>query len=181
MALVVPGAVGAALAAARLSWLFDNDSVPRPTRKKIRLAPIAYTEPGRTFSVTIGTSPRTEIFSNISFGLECVKLLREVRDTNGLLTYAYCLMPNHVHLLGAMTSRAPISVAIGAWKSRCYQAWRNRGEAKSFWQRGFYDHAVRDDHDLIAAALYVLENPARGGLVKDFHDYPLCGSMEFTL
>jgi len=155
--------------------------VPRPTRKTIRLAPAAYTEPGRPFSVTIGTSPRTEIFSDISFGLECVKLLREVRATNGLLTYAYCLMPDHVHLLSAMASRAPISVAIGSWKSRCYQARRNRGEAKRFWQRGFYDHAVRDDRDLTAAALYVLENPVRAGLVKDFHDYPLCGSMEFSL
>ncbi len=161
--------------------MFDNDAVPRRTRKTIRLAPIAYTEPGRPFSVTIGTSPRAEIFSDISFGLECVSLLREVRATNGLLIYAYCLMPDHVHLLAAMASRAPISVAIGSWKSRCYQARRNRGESKRFWQRGFYDHAVRDDRDLITAARYVLENPVRAGLVKDFQDYPLCGSMEFSL
>jgi len=28
-------------------------------------------------------------------------------------------------------------------------------------------------------AMYVLGNPVREGLVEDFHDYPLCGSLEF--
>jgi hypothetical protein len=50
-----------------------------------------------------------------------------------------------------------------------------------FWQRSFYDRALRDREDVFSAAMSILGNPVRAGLVKDFHDYPLCGSMEFEL
>jgi hypothetical protein len=40
------------------------------------------------------------------------------------------------------------------------------------WQRGFHDHALRQDDDLAAAARYVIANPVRRGLVKRVADYP---------
>ncbi len=52
---------------------------------------------------------------------------------------------------------------------------------RPFWQRSFYDHALRTDEDLVHTARYVLANPVRAGLVHDFRDYPLCGSLEFDL
>ena len=155
--------------------------MPRSTRKPIRLVSSTYKEPGRPFSITIGTSPRTPIFTDVPFGLKCVELLESLRDNKGLRIYAYCLMPDHVHLLAAMTSRASLVSTIGSWKSLCYQEHRKRAGAERFWQRSFYDRAIRDNEDLFDAALYVLNNPVRAGLVKDFHDYPLCGSMEFEL
>jgi REP-associated tyrosine transposase len=155
--------------------------VPRAKRKRIRLPSATYTEPGRTFSITIATSPKTPIFADISFGLKCLNYLEDLRDKMGLRIYAYCLMPDHVHLLAAMTSRASLVSAIGSWKSRCYQERRESIAPERFWQRSFYDRALRDNEDLLDSALYVLNNPVRAGLVKDFHDYPLCGSMEFEL
>ena len=159
----------------------NNPAVSRPTRKSIRLPPPIYKEPGRPFSITIGTSPREPVFADISFGLACVNLLRDIRDKHGLLVYAYCLMPDHVHLLAAMTSRESITGAIRAWKSLCYRERHRRGDSARFWQRCFYDHDIRDDEGLFDVATYVLENPVRAGLVKNFHDYPLCGSLEFDV
>jgi hypothetical protein len=40
---------------------------------------------------------------------------------------------------------------------------------------------LRDEDDIIKVALDILGNPVRAGFVADFHDYPLCGSMEFDL
>lgn len=74
-------------------------NVARPARKSIRLPPDVYKVPGRIFSITIGTMPRTPVFADVGFGRACVNLLREVREKQGLLVYAYCLMPDHVHLL----------------------------------------------------------------------------------
>ncbi len=51
----------------------------------------------------------------------------------------------------------------------------------SFWQRSFFDHALRQDEDMKRAVLYILGNPVRKGLVQHFHDYPLCGSFVFDL
>ena len=153
----------------------------QPTRKRIRLPPRIYTEPGRPFSITIGTSPRAPVFADVPFGLACVNLLRDVRDKEGLLVYAYCLMPDHVHLLAAMTSRESITSAVKAWKSLCYRERHRRGNPARFWQRSFFDRAIRDDANVLEVAMYVLGNPVRDGLVRDFHDYPLCGSLEFEV
>ena len=156
-------------------------TMPEQRRTRIRLPAPAYSEIGRVFSVTLSTSPRTPIFSDVTFGLECVELLQELRDSFANPVYAYCLLPDHVHLLLGVTTASPLARFVGAWKSRCYQLRRHRGHSARFWQRSFYDHGLRSDEDLNAAALYILQNPVRARLVRDFHDYPLCGSLEFRL
>jgi REP element-mobilizing transposase RayT len=133
------------------------------------------------FSVTIATKDRLAVFSDVAFGLTCVDLLRNLRRETGCAIYAYCLMPDHVHLLIGTVASTPLPKLIGSWKSRCYRAGRSHGIADPFWQRSFYDHAVRTNQDLRTAAAYVLGNPVRAGMVADFHQYPLCGSMEFDL
>jgi putative transposase len=104
-----------------------------------------------------------------------------LRDSLGNPVYAYCLMPDHVHLLLGVSQAASLGKLVGAWKSRCYQIRRRRGHNTRFWQRSFYDHGLRIDEDLNTAALYIVHNPVRAHLVQDFHDYPLCGSLEFKL
>ena len=150
-------------------------------RKTIRLDPCVYREPGRVFSVTIGTSPRSDVFGDVEFGRACVDLLRTLSVERGNRVFAYCLMPDHVHLLVGTGPRAPLPDFVAAWKSGCYRERRRRGDASPFWQRSFLDHALREAEDLRTAALYILGNPVRRGLVDDFHDYPLCGSFEFEV
>ncbi len=152
-----------------------------PERKRIRLKSAAYSRAGAAFSITIGTLGRFPIFEDQAFGLECVELLRQLRSDKVPKVYAFCLMPDHVHLLLAASRETPIPSLVGRWKSRCYQARLARGKKEPFWQRSFYDHGLRGDEDLRRASRYILENPVRAGIVTDFHDYPLCGSLEFEL
>jgi REP element-mobilizing transposase RayT len=155
--------------------------VPRPKRKPLRLPDSVYREQGRLFSLTIGTAPRSPVFLDIPFGQECIAHLRDIREKTGTLVYAYCLMPDHVHLmLGAIRGES-LPKVVGRWKSLCAKSCRARDGSGFFWQRSFYDRALRDEDDIITAAFYILGNPVRAGLVADFHDYPLCGSMEFDL
>jgi len=95
--------------------------------------------------------------------------------------YAYCLMPDHVHLLLGISPNSSLTSVVASWKSLCYHLRRQRGHAETFWQRSFFDHALRDNEHLRKVALYILGNPVRAGLVADFHDYQLCGSFEFEL
>jgi len=90
-------------------------------------------------------------------------------------------MPDHVHLLVGVDTSAPLPAFIGKWKSLCYRARVERGEKASFWQRSFFDRALREAEDLQATALYILLNPVRRELVSDFHLYPLCGSLEWEV
>ncbi|MGD1148329.1 MAG: transposase [Thermoanaerobaculaceae bacterium] len=152
-----------------------------PQRKLIRLDAGVYHDDGRVFSVTLGTHPRADTFRDIGFGIKCIQLLDELSARTGNRVFAYCLKPDHVHLLVESTSNSPLPSFVGAWKSECYRVQRQEGESRRFWQRGFYDHALRRSDDLRDAALYILFNPVRKGLVADFHSYPLCGSFVFEV
>jgi putative transposase len=130
--------------------------------------------------VTIGVRNREPVFKDIDYGLCCVDLLRDLRSGGGRI-YAYCFMPDHVHLLIGVRSGIALPDLIRTWKSRCYRIRRGLGMVDPFWQRSYFDHAIRDDEDLRAAAEYVLQNPVRAGIARSFREYPLCGSLEFDL
>jgi hypothetical protein len=40
------------------------------------------------------------------------------------------------------------------------------------WQRGFYDSFIDRDKALLEVCLYVLNNPVKAGIVKDWREYP---------
>jgi len=48
------------------------------------------------------------------------------------------------------------------------------------WQKGYYEHIVRENEAVLAIAKYIFENPVRAGLVSEPHDYPFSGSFELT-
>jgi len=152
-----------------------------PQRKRLRLAADLYAEPGRAFSVTIGTAPRLPVFADLDFGMDCVALLKRHCVKTATRCYAYCLMPDHAHLLVGVGLRTPLSTFVGTWKSLCGAARRRRGGSGQFWQRSFFDRAVRDNEALDRTALYILANPIRAGLTKDLGDYALAGSFEFSV
>src|SRR5207249_10837187 len=126
-------------------------TLSRPSRKRLRLPDPIYHETGRVFAITIGTSPRSPIFSDIPFGKECVQLLRVIREETGALIHAYCLMPDHVHLLLGVGRGTSLPSVVGRWKSLCAKSRHRRLGSGQFWQRSFYDRAVRDDEDIISA------------------------------
>ena len=131
--------------------------------------------------MTIATAPRSPVFADVVFGRECVSELRALCSERDVRCFAYCLMPDHVHLLLGIGKTADLMSMVGAWKSRCYLLRRRRGKRQKFWQRSFYDHALRRDEDLIAASRYILANPLRAGLVAVPTEYPLSGSFEFDV
>jgi putative transposase len=143
------------------------------------MVPSVYRAPGQVFSVTIATAARSPFFTDVAFGHECVSLLRAAREAGRFCLYAYCLMPDHVHLLVGIGPGSDLTAEIGRWKSLCTLARRRRGLADAMWQRSFYDHALRKEEDVRVAARYILENPVRAGLVSRIEEYPLSGSFEF--
>jgi len=80
-------------------------------------------------------------------------------------------MPDHIHLLLAPISENLIDL-IGKWKSyTTHLIWR-KGYKGKVWQRSFYDHASREEEDIIKVANYIVGNPVRKGLVQDSRNYP---------
>ena len=150
-------------------------------RKRIRLAREAYEESGCAFSVTIATRDRQRVFADPTLASACIGHLRDLRDRKGNPVYGYCLMPDHVHLLLGVVGGSPLGRFVASWKSLCYRERRRLGFPEPFWQRSYFDHAVRTDEDLREAALYIVNNPVRAGIAKEFGHYPFGGSLVFAL
>jgi len=83
-------------------------------------------------------------------------------------------------LLRARGERASLLLFVSEWKQRTGFAWRER-QGRRLWQKGYWDRILRADDDVLPIARYIVENPARAGLVADPRDYPWTGSEEYSI
>jgi REP element-mobilizing transposase RayT len=79
--------------------------------------------------------------------------------------YAWCVMPNHVHVLSRLLAGNALARVLHSWKSySAKKANRLLGLSGEFWQREYYDHLVRTEEEFNRIVRYILENPAKAGL-----------------
>jgi putative transposase len=151
-----------------------------PFKPVARLRTFEYRGPYRYF-VTICVRNRASVFVNDG-AIACVLLqLQHTSVGCGFAVIAYCFMPDHLHLLieGA-TGAADFREFMRLFKQRSSFQWK-RSCGGDLWQRGYYDHVLREDEDIIGVARYVLANPVRAGLVEDPTTYPFLGSFALNV
>lgn len=112
-------------------------------------------------------------------------IAKEIQNLNGnrYQLIAYCIMPNHVHLLvetlvseqvnhQGKSAKYPVTDTLRLLKGRtahdCNLALKRSG---GFWQHESYDHVVRDEQELERTILYILNNPVKAGLVKEWKNW----------
>lgn len=113
--------------------------------------------------------------------------LGEYGRKSGLEIYAYCLMTNHVHIVGVPRDEQALAAALRPLHMR-YAQWINRQRRWSghLWQGRFFSSAL-DESCLYAAVRYVERNPVRAGIVEVAEDYDWssasahCGTREDDL
>ena len=79
----------------------------------------------------------------------------------------YVVMPNHVHFIltiresrGPSRTPAPANARLPAFIST-WKRFTNRKAGTQMWQRGYYDHIIRNEADYRRIWQYADENPAR--------------------
>ncbi len=78
---------------------------------------------------------------------------------------AWCVMPNHVHVLFWLFAGESLARLLGSWKkftSRHINAMVNR--RGTLWQDESYDHLIRNEEEFARAVQYILDNPRKAGL-----------------
>ena len=79
--------------------------------------------------------------------------------------FAWCIMPNHVHVVVRLLPAENLAAVVHSWKSfSAKQANRVLGAHGTFWQREYYDHLIRGEEEFERAVRYVAENPAKANL-----------------
>jgi putative transposase len=164
-------------------------------RRSIRLKGYDYAQPGAYF-VTICVRKRECTLGHVVNGKMALSDLGEIAAESWqwlaeqypyVTLDAWIVMPNHLHGIvvtnddlgrgaarrapttGPPAKRKPLGQLIGASKTvstkRINQTRDNAGTP--FWQRGFYEHIIRNDRELNAIRQYVADNPLKWQLDRD--------------
>jgi len=84
---------------------------------------------------------------------------------------AYCIMPNHVHLVAIPSEKNSMSTAFHAC-NMCYaQYFNKKNDLKGHLWQGRFFSCILDEQHLYNAIKYVENNPVRGGLVERAEDW----------
>ncbi len=76
------------------------------------------------------------------------------------------LMPDHLHALVSFPTDDAVRKVVAAWKKHTAR------KLGIHWQRGFFDHRLRNDESRRDKEDYISQNPVRGGLVSRAEDWP---------
>jgi len=86
--------------------------------------------------------------------------------------WAYCLMPNHVHLVAVPGNEQGLARAIGEAHRRYTVRVNQRENWRGYLWQGRFSSYPLDEHYLLAAVRYVELNPVRAGLAERAWRYP---------
>lgn len=129
------------------------------------------TVPGLVSHITQRAAGKEPLFIEDGDYLFMLGLLKEVAQKYSLQVYAFCLMPNHVHLLLSPTKENLYDVMRDLF-SRYAKRFNRKYERKGHLFGGPYRQAVCFDNGyLLAASLYIHLNPVRASIVTDPLDY----------
>ena len=127
---------------------------------------------GLAYHITQRGNGRQQVFFGDSDYLLYRDLLRSNALQSGLVLWAYCVMPNHIHLIAVPNGPQSMARALGrthADYARHYNL--QRRSCGHVWQARFYSCPLENAH-LWRAMAYVERNPTRANLVAEAGQYP---------
>lgn len=115
---------------------------------------------------------------------DIVKEALHYRDSSAYDLYAYCVMPNHVHMVFKLPDPKSINPEENAdfpvtrilkslkWFTALKANRVLQRTGNSFWQPESYDHVIRDSGELERIIYYTLQNPVKAGFVSHWQKWP---------
>jgi REP element-mobilizing transposase RayT len=86
--------------------------------------------------------------------------------------FAWCVMPNHVHVVFQPLGGFDLAGILHAWKSFTgVEINRHLLRSGALWQKEYYDHLIRSGKQLQRAIRYTVENPRKAGMKEWPHVY----------
>ena len=128
--------------------------------------------PGAPHHVTQRGNRRQQTFFRDADYLAYLQIAAEAFAEAGVEVWAYCLMPNHVHLIAAPSQPEALARAVGTTHLRYTRLINLRERWTGYlWQGRFASFPMDEDY-LRQCARYVALNPVRAGLAARAGDWP---------
>ena len=102
-----------------------------------------------------------------------VKDALEYHDGTRYDLVAWCIMPNHVHVLINRLTDDSLSTIMHTWRSyTAKEANSLLGRKGQFWMREYFDRYIRDQRHYATTVNYILNNPVKAQLVDNIEGWP---------
>ena len=128
---------------------------------------------GHAYLITTVCARRAPRFRDWACASAVAATLAQTRLWRDTRLECWVLMPDHLHVLVTLGDETLPQLlrrvkAVTSSVANCASG-RKR---EPLWMRGYHDHALRREQDLLVVARYVIANPLRAGLVATVGDYP---------
>jgi len=149
---------------------------PAFARKNIRLPSENY-RGRRMYFVTLCFHRRRRFGKNSRIARWLIAALREHAASSDFFVHAYCVMPDHMHILAAAAADDSNLVKfVESFKQATAIDFARRVQRR-LWQFKYYDRILRASDSTDRVAWYVWLNPVRAGLCSKPIDYAFLGSF----
>ena len=157
-------------------WGFTLQAMLGFQHKNIRLPKERYR--GRQlYFVTICFHNRRRFGANPRVARWIINQMRKHAIACKFFIHAYCVMPDHVHVLaGGKSETSNMIKFVATFKQDTGAEFRRRTH-RPLWQFKYYDHILRGTDSADRVARYIWLNPVRKGLCTVPADYPFLGSF----
>jgi len=152
-------------------WIVERDNILK--RARLQNRPLSIQEAKRLHQLQ---SDKIETYLDAGYGrcfLQDEAIARMVQDALKFFDdqryelHAWCIMPNHSHIVLKPLPPYPLEKILHSWKSfTANEANRLLNRRGEFWQVESYDHLIRDEEDYCHCVEYTLANPERAGLTN---------------
>jgi len=139
--------------------------------------------PNAIYFIVGVTQARQRLFADVA-NIELLRtIMRNVKELHPFKMHAYALMPDHFHLLIFVPATSTISKIMQSiqWNFTMeYKKLHRITTPTKLWQRGFWDHVIRDGRDYENHFHYIHYNPVKHGYVTRTGDYPHTSFHEYV-
>jgi putative transposase len=147
------------------------------------------------FFVTACTHQRKRLLANEAVHTAFIAFSALAFSTRNIAVGRYVIMPDHIHLFVCGPEDFELGRWMGGLKQHLQKAIVERHAEElrpasptgrrlqkrvirpPVWQRGFFDHVLRNEESYAQKWDYVRDNPLRAGLVANADDWPYAGEI----
>ena len=140
--------------------------------------------PGQTYAITKCCQSRFRLIIQNPYRPEdnqntapiIVDSLRWMHRRGRAICHGYVIMPDHIHVMLQLGDDASLPDTMRTFASfTARKINEQRGWSGTFWQEGYYDHAIRNDVSYDNHLNYYAQNPVCEGYVDCAGDWPYTG------
>jgi len=137
---------------------------------------------GACYHILIRGNQKQNIFKEDKDFQQYLKKIKKYKKKYRFKVYGFCLMPNHVHLIGEIKQKVNLAKFMHGM-NRSYTSYFNEVYEKvgHLWQGRFKSKIIVKDRYLIDCINYVEQNPVRASIVRAPQEYKWSSYKERNL